>query len=137
MHENNLKWLKDLRNKYPDNFDECTVLEVASCTSDRPNCRDMFATSCQYLGIDKVNGHNVDWVVDAKEFKTNWEFDTLVILSLFEHDPGWKESFSNTLQFLKKGGLIILCWDAEGNLTHNPEPWSIVTEKEYHNFAKP
>jgi hypothetical protein len=45
---------------------------------------------------------------------------------MLEHDPRWRESLAHNLQWLKRGGLLLLSWGAEGNLRHDPEPWAWV-----------
>lgn len=135
MHINNIKWLTDVKAKRPENFKDCSVLEIGSQTNEAFCARDLFE-NCHYIGVDIIPGRRVDIVSPAQTFQTSETFDTLVILSEFEHDPDWRLAFSNNLRFLKPGGLILLCWGAEGNLPHDPQPWAIVPAQEFADFAK-
>lgn len=130
MHDNNLKWLIDLKRAYPAHFNNAAVLELGSGYGQGSRIRAQF-TDCRYVGVDIVEGYGVDVVSAAKDTQfSEGEFDTLVCLSMFEHDPEWRESISHNIPWVKSGGLIIMCWGAEGNLHHGPEPWCIVPEQE-------
>lgn len=136
MHENNRRWLIDLKKAYPTHFNNAVVLELGSGYGQGGPIREQF-TDCRYVGVDIVGGFGVDVVSAAKDTVfSEGEFDTLLCLSMFEHDPEWKESISHNIPWVKKGGLIIMCWGAEGNLHHGPEPWAIVPEKEALDYLK-
>src|SRR3990167_9971812 len=117
MHENNKKWLEDVKKKFPEHFKDVKVLELGSLNVNG-SCREYF-DKCKYIGVDVVAGNGVDIVIHAKN-TLFWPeyFDTLVSLSMLEHDPDYVDSLRNNFQWLKKGGLLILCWGAEGNLPH-------------------
>lgn len=139
MHTNNKKWLRDLKKQYPSGFVRKSVLELGSGTTEKLLVKPLFE-KCQYIGVDKVGkeggNRGVDIVLEAKHttFKKN-QFDTLVCLSMFEHDPHWRQSFSHNLKWLKPGGYIFLCFGAEGNLHHGPEPWALVPYRKFLNFC--
>ncbi len=129
MHKNNQLWLKDLKQKYPNNFINAEVLELGSGYNTVATTKSYFE-NCKYIGVDTVAGRGVDVVCAAKntQFKEE-QFDTLLCLSMYEHDPTWRESITHNIPWVKKGGLIIMCWGAEGNLHHGPDPWALVPEK--------
>lgn len=139
MHINNLQWLTDLKGQYPKYFTKAKVLELGSGSTSIPVVRGFFK-NCEYMGVDRVGleggNHGVDYTIEAKStnFKKNY-FDTLVCLSMFEHDPDWKKSLSHNLPWLKSGGIIIICFGAEGNLHHGPDPWKLVPYKEFLKHA--
>ena len=135
MHLGNRDFLNDMSTKYPGNFNGAKVLELGSLDLNG-TARDHFS-GCQYTGIDIVPGKDVDVVVAAKNtiFLPD-QFDTLITMSMFEHDPTWKQSFAHNLQWLRSGGLLIACWGAEGNLHHGPEPWKPVPAQIMWNFTK-
>lgn len=136
MHVGNRDWLKSLRQKYPENFTGAQVLEIGAYNVNG-TARDYFQDAKRYVGVDQCAGKCVDVVSEAKNTKfLPGEFDTLVYLSVFEHDPIWRQGFEHNLQWIRKGGLILICFGAEGNLHHAPEPWAIVPAKDFHEAAK-
>lgn len=130
MHQGNRDFLADLKRRFPTFFWKAAVLELGSldiCGTARDYFED-----CRYVGVDIERGPGVDVVAKAKEtvFQEG-EFDTLVCLSLFEHDADWRQSFSHNLKWLRPGALIILCWGAEGNNIHPPYPWAVVPHTDF------
>lgn len=112
-----MEWVKDVREEHPSFFKEVSVLELGA-RSINGTIRGYFE-NCYYLGVDKYKGTCVDIVSDAKE--TNFKgmkFQTLISLSMLEHDPDWRESISHNLRWVIRNGLIILSWGAEGNEPH-------------------
>lgn len=126
MHVGNQDWLESLRLQYEQRIRGASILEIGSMDWNG-SARSHFGAAARYIGVDHLAGPSVDVVSSAA--KTSFareEFDILICLSLFEHDPEWKDSLEHNLQWVKKGGLIVLCWGAEGNLPHDPQPWAIV-----------
>jgi len=137
MHHNNILWLRDLKKKLPNNFENAKVLEIGSADI-AGSIRSEFV-NCDYIGIDQNPGPGVDIVVDAK--KTEFEkesFDTLAIFSVFEHDLGWKETLKHNLQWLKPGGICAICFGAEGNEPHLVETigWALVPHQEFLEYCR-
>lgn len=128
MHYNNTLWLKDLKEKYPKNFKKCRVLEIGSYNVNG-TARDYFE-NCDYTGIDKEEGNGVDIVCNAQQTNFTKKFDTLLILSVFEHDLEWKKTLKHNLQWLKEDGMCFVCFGAEGNKPHMLV-WQIVPHKEF------
>jgi len=133
MHLNNRKWLQDCKEKYPKNFKECSVLEIGS-QNVNGTIRDYF-NDCEYVGVDRENGNGVDIVCNAKETKFARQFDTLMIISVFEHDLEWKETMNHNLQWLKRGGLCFVCFGAEGNRPHM-DIWKLVPHQDFLDYCK-
>lgn len=133
MHLNNRKWLEDCKKAYPKNFEGCSVLEIGSLNVNG-TARDYF-DNCEYVGVDRDAGLDVDIVSDARETKFDKKFDTLLILSVFEHDFKWKETLKHNLQWLKKDGLCLVCFGAEGNLPHM-DIWRPVRHQEFLDECK-
>lgn len=131
MHKGNRRWLETLKAALPAYFDGATVLEIGSYNVNG-SARDYCKKAKLYMGVDHSAGPGVDIVADAKTtvFPSEGMFDTLVYLSVFEHDPDWKAGFEHNLKWVRPGGLVILGWGAEGNRRHAPEPWAIVPAKE-------
>jgi len=135
VHPGNMDWLKQLQQKYPAHFTGCSVLEIGAYNVNG-TARDYFLNVKRYVGVDVAKGPCVDIVTNAIDthFKVE-EFDTLVYLSVFEHDPNWRAGFDHNLHWIRPGGLIIICFGAEGNKRHDPEPWAIVPVKAFHAAA--
>ncbi len=144
MHATCIKWLEEIKVKYPNSFKNSKILELGSLDQGL-FVRKLF-TDCQYVGIDAVEGYThsidadkslgVDMRMKAKDTSFDKDyFDVLVCVSMFEHDPTWKESISHNLPFVKKGGLVLFEWGAEGNLNHglNHAP---VTTQEFNEFIR-
>lgn len=130
MHRGNRTWLTALKAALPSYFDGAAVLEIGSYNVSG-TARDYFQKAKRYVGVDICAGPGVDVVSAAKNTSfPDTLFDTLVYLSVFEHDPEWKAGFEHNLQWLRPGGIVIVCWGAEGNRRHAPEPWAIVPAKE-------
>ena len=112
MHRGNREFLDDLVKRYPASFTGVKVLELGSLNingSVRQHFRD-----CEFVGIDKMDGPDVDIIVEAKNtiFAKDY-FDTLISMSMVEHDPDWQESLGHNFQWLKPGGLFVLCLGGE------------------------
>lgn len=133
MHSGNHQWLETVKNRYPDSFTRADVLEIGAYNING-TARDHFKDCKSYVGVDIAAGPCVDIVSDARKtsFKVG-QFDTLVYLSVFEHDQNWAAGFDHNLQWVRDGGLIVTCWGAEGNLRHDPEPWAIVSVSQFMN----
>lgn len=125
MHQGNRDWLAHMKALYPEAFGG-RILELGSGNVNG-TARDYFRDAARYVGVDIAPGKDVDLVLPCKEttFQPG-EFDTLLCLSLFEHDPLWRESFGHNLPFVRDGGMIFVCFGAEGNLPHAPFPWALV-----------
>lgn len=136
MHQGNRDWLHHLQARLPGYFKKVNVLEIGSYDVNG-TARDFFMNAARYVGVDKVPGPGVDVVANAGDTSfTPLEFDTLVYLSVFEHDPEWAAHFAHNLQWIRPGGLIIVGWGAEGNLRHDPEPWALVPHQDFIERAR-
>lgn len=133
MHLNNRKWLEDCKKKYPKNFNKCSVLEIGS-QDVNGTARDYFE-DCDYVGIDIEQGKGVDIVMNARKTKFETKFDTLLFLSVFEHDLNWKNTFKHNIQWIKKGGLCLVSFGSEGNLPHM-DIWKPVPSQEFLSYCK-
>lgn len=135
MHEGNRIWLEGAKKKYPEHFDGANVLEIGAYDVNG-TARDHFKDAKRYVGVDHTAGPGVDVVCEATKttFKEG-EFDTLVYLSVFEHDPLWAEGFERNLAWVRPGALIFVCWGAEGNTPHDPEPWALVPVRDFQDAA--
>ncbi len=135
MNELNRLWLSQLKEQYPANFNNARVLEVGSLDING-SIREFF-NNCDYMGIDRTPGNDVDVVVEAKDFQCAIDhFDTLVSFSAFEHDPEWRDTVANVIKYIKPDGTIFFYFGAEGNQPHEPLPHKEVPSKEFVSFLK-
>lgn len=126
MHQGNKDWLASLSKQYANEINGASILEIGSMDWNG-SARPYFKAAARYVGVDHCDGPAVDIVCPAVATKFMLgEFDILICLSVFEHDPNWIETFHHNLQWVKEGGLLVVCWGAEGNQRHDPEPWAIV-----------
>ena len=111
-----MKWLEHNKEKWPEHFSRCTVLEVGSLNING-SVRKYF-DNCLYLGIDWRDGLCVDEVSLASEFTFNSKFHTIVSCNMLEHDPYWEDSIINMLFLLESGGRIFLEWGGANSPEH-------------------
>jgi len=136
MNKTNKIVLADWKKKYSDNFKNCNVLELGSADVNG-SVREFFE-NCKYIGVDKRKASGVDIVCEAKNTRF-WKdyFDTLISFSMIEHDPDWKESLKNNIEWLRKDGLLMICYGAEGNNPHYDGGFHIiVSHKKILSFLK-
>jgi SAM-dependent methyltransferase len=131
MHENNKKWLTDLKTQYPDSFKDCRVLEIGS-RNVNGTVRDFF-TNCEFVGIDMEAGRGVD-VVDKYPIFDK-QFDTLISFNTYEHDFEWKQTLKHNLQWLRKGGMFFASFGSEGNEPHSYPVWRLIPHTEFINYC--
>jgi hypothetical protein len=105
MHKEVKIFLSELKEKYPDYFNNKRVLELGSLNING-SPREFF-TDCDYIGIDRVNGKGVDVVIEAHKYKTDKKFDVIITTEMLEHDKYADLSIENAKSLLKKGGVII------------------------------
>lgn len=149
MHDNNRTFLDDLVKKYPDSFRNVKVLELGSGNMGPKTDENLhklngrnygsvrpWFSGCEYIGVDICEGLGVELAMAAKDTKLQENyFDTLISFSLLEHDLEWRLSLGNNLKWLKSGGMIFMCWGAEGNEPHM-QVWAIVPHQDVLGFLK-
>ena len=106
-----------VKNKFPEKFQNASVLDVGSLDINGNN-RYLFEGDCEFVGVDIVDGPNVDVVCRGHEYKREKLFDAAVSTECFEHDEFWKESFQNMYDLLKPGGVLLFTCGTEGRGPH-------------------
>ena len=115
-HKEQIQYCKKIRNKFPEKFKNCKVLDVGSLDINGNN-RYLFE-NYTYTGIDLGEGKNVDVISRAHEFKSKEKFDVIISTECYEHDEFYRESLKNTYNLLKPGGLYIFTCATTGRKEH-------------------
>lgn len=94
----------------------------------------------QYIGIDLVEGPNVDMVMDGHDilFKDS-RFDLVLCLSVLEHDADPVQTISEGFRVLKPGGIFLLSTVDENHPEHMEEhgvelPYNHINENDFKNW---
>lgn len=138
-HYQQLKFVSELSLGLPDYFVEKKVLEVGSWDVNG-SVRDLFK-NCDYLGVDVAEGPGVDLVCRGEAIQLpDSTFDVTISCECFEHNPAWKETFSNMVRMLKPGGLCAVTCATLGRAEHgtkrtNPDA-SLTALQNYDDYYK-
>ncbi len=116
-HIQQINFVNSVKEKYPNNFNNSKVLEVGSLDingSVRP-----FFVNCEYVGVDVSEGPGVDRVEQGQSVDDpDGSYDTVISCECFEHNPYWKETFSNMVRLCSSGGLVIFSCATTGRPEH-------------------
>lgn len=106
MHLEVLRFISQIKAKYPQRFASVNVLECGSqIINGTP--RGMFLGG-SYVGIDLGAGPGVDIVCKAKDFIKPLAFDVVITTEMLEHDVDWMLSLDSMYKSLKHDGLFIM-----------------------------
>ncbi|BBY00477.1 class I SAM-dependent methyltransferase [Mycobacterium seoulense] len=95
-----------------------SVLEVGSYDVNG-SVRTVFAAADRYVGIDLVPGPGVDLVMSGHELDhRDGSYDMAISGECFEHDPHWRETFSNMVRMTRPGGLVAFSCASRGRPEH-------------------
>lgn len=110
-------FFEKVREQFPDFFAGQRVLEVGSLDING-TVRDFF-TNCVYTGVDVADGPSVDIVAQGQDltFPDN-SFDVSVSAECFEHNPYWRDTFTNMVRMTRSGGLVAFTCAADGRPEH-------------------
>jgi SAM-dependent methyltransferase len=95
-----------VKEKFPNYFKDTKIFDVGSLDINGTN-HFLFEGDYKYIGVDLIEGKNVDFVCRGHEYDTQDRFDVSISTECFEHDEFWKESFDNMYRLLKSGGLLL------------------------------
>ena len=109
-------FFKRLKNKFPERFTNCTVLDIGSLDINGNN-RFLFE-NYEYIGIDVGNGPNVDVVCKGHEYNTNKKFDIVISSECFEHDMFYTETIINCVNLTKSNGMFTFTCASTGRAEH-------------------
>jgi len=115
-HPQQQNYLRSIRDKFPDKFSNCFVLDIGSLDINGNN-RGLFQ-ECKYTGIDIGPGNNVDVVCKGHEYRSDQLFDIVISSECFEHDYYYTETLVNAYKLLKPGGLLLFTCATTGRAEH-------------------
>ena len=115
-HPEQRTFMTYVKNKFPEKFTGCRVLDIGSLDINGNN-RYLF-TDYKYIGVDIGAGKNVDIVCRGHEFKDNEGFDIVISAECFEHDEFWKDTIKNCINLTKPGGIFLFSCATTGRPEH-------------------
>jgi len=103
--------------RFPHLFIGKKALDIGSFDINGNN-RFMF-TDSEILGIDIIDGPNVDLVCVAHEFEAEPEsYDVIVTTETLEHDMYFDRSLRKSVELLKPGGIYVMTCAGHGRPEH-------------------
>ena len=115
-HKEQQNFLTYVRDKFPNKFENCRVLDIGSLDINGNN-RYLF-TNYEYIGLDIGEGNNVDVVCRGHEYNDEKLFDVIVSSECFEHDEYYDLTIKNMYKLLKSGGIFLFTCAAPGRPEH-------------------
>lgn len=98
-------FVQNLKNTFPQFFNNCNVLEIGSCNVNG-TIRQYF-NNCNYVGVDVGAGPCVDVVCSGHEYNApDSSFDLVISTECFEHNPHWFETFVNMIRLCRSDGMV-------------------------------
>jgi SAM-dependent methyltransferase len=104
MHKAQVDWAYRIRGMFPQYFSKKRVLDIGSLDVNGNN-RHLFY-QCEYIGVDVVEGPNVDVVSVAHVFESRRTFDVILSTNAFEHDMYYEKTLLKVVELLREGGLF-------------------------------
>jgi len=108
---------KDFVAQWSSNDPELTVVELGSRNTSGDRIRDLF-TGTTYLGVDAVDGDDVDVVANATTWQPDEPVDLVLCCELFEHTPHWFDIVANAFNVVKPGGRVVFTCAGPGRAVH-------------------
>jgi len=115
-HKEQQDFLTYVRDKFPNMFENCRVLDIGSLDINGNN-KYLF-TNYEYIGLDIDEGSNVDVVCRGHEYKDDKLFDIVVSSECFEHDEFWEMTIKNGINLLKPNGMFLFTCATTGRPEH-------------------
>jgi len=115
-HEQQQDFLLSVKEKFPEKFINCDVLDIGSLDINGNN-RYLFE-NYEYLGLDIGEGKNVDVVCRGHEYKSEKQFDIVISTECFEHDEFWNSTIENAIELTKNGGMFLFTCATTGRPEH-------------------
>lgn len=116
MHKNVRLFCESIRNIFPHYFSNVNVLDCGSLDINGNN-RYLFNSS-NYIGIDIVDGPNVDFVTKVHQFDPKAVFDVVISTEMLEHDSSFELSLQSMFNLTRPGGLLLFTAAGTGRPEH-------------------
>lgn len=116
-HNEQRQFIQKTKDHFPEFFNNVQVIEVGSLNING-TVRDFFTEPKSYLGLDLIEGKDVDMICKGKDYTPDFLVDTVISTECFEHDKDWKETFQNMIDMCMGGGLVIFTCASEGRHEH-------------------
>ena len=123
-HKTQIAWCKRVKEEYPQYFAWKRVLDIGSLDVNGNN-KGLFR-KCDYVGLDLIEGLNVDVVSIAHEYESDTLFDVVLSTNAFEHDMYLELTLKKMVELLKPSGLMFFC-GSSGHREHGTKrtsPWT-------------
>lgn len=153
-HKEQIAFCKKVRKMFPYYFLRSSIIDVGSLDINGNN-RYLFRWPKSYIGLDIVEGKNVDMVGRAhvnlammegmknppanQAFKRQFPVDVVISTEMLEHDEYWEESLKAMYSILRPNGLLLITAAGEmrpvhGTAAHHPD-LSPGTNNYYRNIS--
>ena len=103
-HLQQMNFFIDVKNKFPNKFQNCSVLDIGSLDINGNN-RHLFE-NYTYIGVDIGPGRNVDVISKGHEYQSEKQFDIVISSECFEHDKFYRETILNCIRLTRPEGLF-------------------------------
>jgi len=110
MHDNSMNLMREFVEKYNIRFG--TVVDVGSQDLNG-NYRGLFA-GMEYIGVDIVEGKNVDVIMDSEQWQAIKGVDVVICGQTLEHVADIPKLLSSIFNVLKPGGLLCMIAPSAG-----------------------
>lgn len=100
------------------NFPNYNILEIGSYDVGG-SVKPFFKDCSEYVGVDLVEGPNVDIVLNGDEIdKLKKKFDIIISCECFEHAKNWKDIFQKMYEQTNMNGYTIFTCASRGRIEH-------------------
>ncbi len=107
MHAEQCDFIKSTKDLFAPFFSWNRVLEIGSLNVNG-SVRQFF-DNCSYVGVDVIEGRDVDIVSFAHDLGfADGTFDVVILSESLEHDLYWQKTLGKAVSLLRPGGLMIV-----------------------------
>ena len=121
-HKEQTEFVIECLNSIKKEFNYPNVLEIGSYNVNSIVEYKKHIGNCNYVGIDLIEGSNVDVVLKGEDIgKLGKKFNIIICCECFEHTKNWKIIFSEMIKYIEKTGYIIITAASTGRAEHGTE----------------